>query len=127
MNNMKFLLVICLFISLHLTSVSAQTLETTPYDSIHIGEGTPVFLEFGSKSCPSCSVMGKSLFHIQEKNPDYNIKYIDVYKDKQVIAKYNISAVPLQIIYDKDGNVVYENLGLIEEEELNELFKTYKF
>ena len=124
MNSIKLFLSITVLVALHL---NAEILEHTPYDSVNIGEGNPVFLEFGAESCPSCTVMGKSLFQIQEKNPNYTIKYIDVYKDKQVLAKYNISAVPLQVIYDKNGNKVYENLGLIEEKELLELFKTHNF
>lgn len=125
---MKFLLAILIFFSLN-ASADEQTLSETAYDlaKINIGKGKPTLLQFGAKECPSCNVMGKSLYKIKEKNENYNINYINIYSDKRVIEEFNISAIPMQIIYDKSGKEVYKNVGLIKKDELDKLFKTYKF
>jgi len=127
MNNMKFL--IPLFILIALNASAEDTLKEISYNfaKINIGKGKPVFLEFGSKECPSCKIMGESLYEIKEDNPNYNINYINIYSDRRVIEKFDIQAIPMQIIYDKSGKEVYKNVGLIKKDELNKLFKTYKF
>lgn len=125
---MKNILLFCILIVLNI-NVQADTLSETNYTLAQgkIGKGNPVFLEFGAKACPSCKIMGETLYKISENNPEYDINYINIYENENVINKYKIVAIPMQVIYDEHGKEVYKNVGLVKEDTLNELFKTYKF
>jgi thioredoxin 1 len=50
-----------------------------------------------------------------------------VKNDRKVARALKVRMIPTQIIYDKEGNEVFRNIGLIGSQELLELFKTYKF
>jgi thioredoxin 1 len=104
-------------------------LKATPYKFVEmsIGKGKPFFLEIGSEGCNSCIIMSKELYAITEKHPSYNIHFIDVKNDRKVARALKVRMIPTQIIYDKEGNEVFRNIGLIGSQELLELFKTYKF
>ena len=92
-----------------------------------IGKGKPYFLEIGSEDCYGCKVMANSLSQVLQKNPQYNIHYINAKKERQVAKDLSVRMIPTQIIYDKDGVEVYRHIGIINKEELDTLFKKFMF
>jgi len=92
-----------------------------------IGQGKPYFLEVGSDSCYSCQIMGKTLYKIVQKHPEYNIHFINVKKERSVAYKLKIRMIPTQIIYDKDGKEVYRHIGVLGSIEVNGLLQNYLF
>ena len=116
---------------LYTFNLSAQnnTIEESSYNFIkmYIGHGTPFFLELGSDTCPGCKVMGKTLYKVHKEHPKYNIKYVNISKDRRVSSMLDISVIPTQIIYDKNGEEVYRHVGKISESELLKILKKYRF
>jgi thioredoxin 1 len=106
-----------------------HTLKETQYKYVEqsIGKGKPYFLEVGSDSCHSCKIMGSMLEEVKQKNPEYNIYFINVKKEREVARKLKVMMIPTQIIYDKDGKEVYRNIGVVQSDELLKLFEKYKF
>lgn len=106
-----------------------HTLKETQYKYVEqsIGKGKPYFLEVGSDSCHSCKIMGSMLEKVKQKNPEYNIYFINVKKEREVARKLKVMMIPTQIIYDKDGKEVYRNIGVLSNSELTELFNKYNF
>lgn len=104
-------------------------LKETQYKYVEqsIGKGKPYFLEVGSDSCHSCKIMGSMLEEVKQKNPEYNIYFINVKKEREVARKLKVMMIPTQIIYDKDGKEVYRNIGVVQSDELLKLFEKYKF
>lgn len=104
-------------------------LKETQYKYVEqsIGKGKPYFLEVGSDSCRSCKIMGSMLEEVKQKNPEYNIYFINVKKEREAARKLKVMMIPTQIIYDKDGKEVYRNIGVLSNSELTELFNKYNF
>ena len=104
-------------------------LRATPYKFVQkaIGKGKPHFLEVGSESCHSCKIMGKQLYRIKQKNPAYNIEFVNVKREREAAYKLQIRMIPTQIIYDAKGDEVYRHIGLLSEKELDALFIKYNF
>ena len=123
---LKLLLIAAFALNLH---AQEETIKESSYNftKINIGKGKPNFLELGSDSCHGCVVMGKTLYKVSKENPNYNIDYINISKDRSLAQSLQISMIPTQIIYDKDGKEVFRHMGVISETELLELFKTHKF
>jgi len=116
-----------------LLTLSGYATETsineTPYNfvKLNIGQGKPHFLELGSDSCPACKVMGKTLYKVKKENPNYNISYVNVSKDRSVAYSLGVQMIPTQIIYDKKGKEVYRHTGKLAEDELLEVLQMYQF
>ena len=128
MKKINLLLSFFLLLSFNL-SAQEKMIDESSYNFIkmYIGHGTPFFLELGSETCPSCKVMGKTLYKVSKKHPKYNIRYVNISKNRRVSQKLNISVIPTQIIYNKTGQEVYRHVGKLSENELLEVLKKYKF
>lgn len=124
---MKIILVL-LFTAFSLLAQEPM-LRETPYKYVKpsIGKGKPHFLEIGSDSCQSCQIMGRTLYKVKQKNPQYNIEFINVQREREAAYELGVRMIPTQIIYDKDGKEVYRHIGLIGSRELHELFQKYNF
>ena len=107
----------------------APMLKATPYKYVQsaIGKGKAHFIELGSDSCHSCQIMGRELYKVKQKNPAFNIEFINVKHERQAAYDFKIRMIPTQIIFDATGKEVYRHIGLLESKELSQLFKTYNF
>ena len=97
------------------------------YVAQSIGKGKPYFLEIGSDSCYSCQVMGRMLYKVVQKHPEYNIHFINVKKERDAAYTLQIRMIPTQIIYDKNGKEVYRHIGILSSGELRSLLQEYSF
>jgi len=104
-------------------------LKASPYEFVKtsIGKGKPYFLEIGSDSCHSCQIMGKMLYQVTQRHPEYQIHFIDVGKERQVAFDLLVRMIPTQIIYDKEGKEVYRHIGVLGGEELQKVLRDYHF
>ena len=94
------------------------------YVAQSIGKGKPYFLEVGSDSCYSCQIMGRMLYKVVQKHPEYNIHFINVKKERYAAYTLQIRMIPTQIIYDKNGTEVYRHIGILSSAKLRALLKT---
>lgn len=126
---MKLSIIMFLVLFTFETFAGEHMLKETQYKYVEqsIGKGKPYFLEVGSDSCHSCKIMGSMLEEVKQKNPEYNIYFINVKKEREAARKLKVMMIPTQIIYDKDGKEVYRNIGVVQSDELLKLFEKYKF
>ena len=97
------------------------------YVAQSIGKGKPYFLEVGSDSCYSCQVMGRMLYKVVQKHPEYNIHFINVKKERNAAYSLQVRMIPTQIIYDKNGNEVYRHIGILSTNQVKSLLHKYSF
>lgn len=97
------------------------------YVAQSIGKGKPYFLEVGSDRCYSCQKMGRLLYKVVQKNPEYNIYFINVAKNRVAARMLGIQMIPTQIIYDKNGKEVYRHIGILSTNQVNSLLQKYSF
>ena len=126
---MKLIVAVFLLFFTSMTFAEEHMIKESPYKQVQqsIGKGRPYFLEVGSDTCRSCKIMGSMLHKITQEHPEYNIYFINVKKEREAASILNIMMIPTQIIYDKEGKEVYRHIGLLSDDELTQLFTTYKF
>ncbi|NIP22555.1 MAG: thioredoxin fold domain-containing protein [Phycisphaerae bacterium] len=94
--------------SLSLTGVE----ETT-------GSNLPVLLELGSQKCPPCRRMTPILNELRDEySRKFQIKYIDVWQDREAGAKYRVKAIPTQIFLDSKGREVFRHVGFYSKRDI---------
>ena len=120
---MRYLLsTLLLFLTLNLFANEPMLRETQyQYVASSIGKGKPYFLEVGSDSCHSCQIMGKLLYKVHKKYPQYEIHFINVKKEREAAYALKIQMIPTQLIFDAQGREVYRHVGLLT---TNDLMKT---
>ena len=125
---MKFFILFLLLLNLHLIA-DEKMLQASQYKNVQmdIGKGKAIFLEVGSDYCHSCQTMGKILYKVTQKYPEYNIHFINVQEERDAAKALQVMMIPTQIIYDKNGKEVYRHIGVLDADELTELFQKYSF
>lgn len=119
---------IFVLLTMNLLAAEPMLRETSyVYVKSSIGKGKPHFVEVGSESCHSCKVMGKLLYKVKKRYPNYNINFVNVKKERQAAFDLKIRMIPTQLIFDKEGKEVYRHVGVLATDDLLALFKTYKF
>ncbi len=78
-------------------------------------------LEFGSTGCVLCKKMEPVLDEIRKSEKiKTNVVFLHIMKQENLplMKYYGISAVPMQILLDKQGNEFFRNYGFISADEL---------
>ena len=126
---MRYLVVlVLLFASVNLTAKEGHLKETS-FDVVKplIGKGKVIFLEVGSDTCIPCQKMGKLLYQAKQQHPTYSLYFVNVRKGREAAEQLKVMVIPTQIILDANGDELYRHMGLLSQEELDGLFKKYKF
>ncbi len=73
------------------------------------------FIEFGAKGCSACRKMEKVMEEIKTNNPRVKVVFYNILKTKnQSMMKYfGISAIPTQVLLDKNGKEYFRHIGYI--------------
>ena len=86
--------------------------------------GLPVLLELGGKYCPACMAMKPVLKELDQKySDDFAVAYIDANADSRAARKYNVSAIPVLIFMDKEGNKLHRYTGQMSENQIIQKWK----
>ena len=86
--------------------------QSMPTAEEKAGSGLPVLLELGSHKCPPCRQMTPILNELREEYAEkFQIRYIDVWKDRAAGTKYGVRAIPTQIFFDSKGREVFRHVG----------------
>jgi len=77
-----------------------------------VGSSLPVLLELGSHGCPPCRRMTPILNKLKaEYAGKFEIRYIDVWKNRAAGVKYGVRKIPTQIFYDSNGKELFRHVG----------------
>jgi thioredoxin 1 len=84
-----------------------------------VGSGLPVLLELGSPKCPACRQMTPILKQLKAKYAKkFEIRYIDVWKDRAAGTKYGVRAIPTQIFLDSNGREMFRHVGFYSKKDI---------
>ena len=81
----------------------------------------PAILDFHAEWCPPCKQMRPRVELLEENN--YPVRSIDVDQHPELAQRYRIEGVPTFIVVDEDGRELARKEGLIEAQELAELYR----
>ncbi|MCW3094153.1 MAG: hypothetical protein JWP81_5222 [Ferruginibacter sp.] len=77
-----------------------------------------VLVDFGAEWCPPCKKMEPVLKSLQQHYPNkFTLVKVDGSRDEEILKKYNVTALPVFIIY-RDGEQVWRRDGIADEKEL---------
>jgi thioredoxin len=77
-----------------------------------------VLVDFGAEWCPPCKIMEPVLTSLQSNNPGkFTLVKVDGGNDQDILQKYNVTALPVFIIF-KDGKQVWRKEGVATEKEI---------
>jgi thioredoxin len=77
-----------------------------------------VLVDFGAEWCPPCKTMEPVLQSLQKNNAGkFTLLKVDGGKDEAILKAYNVTALPVFIIF-KDGKEVWRKDGVAEEKEI---------
>lgn len=83
-----------------------------------INTGKPVLVDFFATWCGPCKTMAPVLKQVKDEVQDSaSIIKIDVDKNPQTAAAYQVSAVPTLILF-KNGRVLWRQSGVVPKNEL---------
>jgi len=107
-------------------SSSAKEIIQRKYNYLTNGEDFDfTFLEFSSTECAICKQMESVLEEVkQSERVNVNVVFLHIMNSDnlELMKYYGISAVPMQILLDKQGNEFFRHYGFISARALEEKF-----
>ena len=90
-----------------------------------IPKGKPLMVMVGKTKCIWCESMAPQIKEIKEQYPKTVIYYVNSDKDPLGAINQNISELPVQLFYDKNGKEVARHIGYINKKGLLEYLRNY--
>ena len=100
-------------------------LESTPFVKVlgEIPKHKKTFIEVGSEHCHACQKMGRSLYKIKRKHPNYPIFFVDVSKEHEAVYRMKVRMIPTQIVVDSAGNEIFRHIGFLDTGSVEKFFQ----
>lgn len=76
-----------------------------------------VLVDFYAVWCGPCKMLAPIVEKVVEENPEVKLLRVDVDKNEELSARYNIVSIPT-LIYFKDGNPINASVGFIPEDKV---------
>jgi thioredoxin 1 len=86
-------------------------------------DGLPRLVDLGATECKACKALAPILEELREEYAgQLTVEFIDVWKNPEAKAPYNIRMIPTQILFDRDGRELWRHEGFIAKDDLKRLF-----
>jgi thioredoxin len=90
--------------------------------NIAINSSKLVLVDFGAAWCPPCKKMEPVLQSLKNNYPDkFTLVKVDAGRDDDILKKYNVTALPVFILF-REGKQVWRKEGIADEKEIAKLF-----
>ena len=87
-------------------------------------KGMVTLLDLGATSCIPCKMMAPILEKLEKVyQGKAAIVFVDVWKNKEAVDRFKISAIPTQIFFNEKGKEVYRHMGFMNEKDIVAVLK----
>jgi thiol-disulfide isomerase/thioredoxin len=83
-------------------------------------------IKIGATWCQGCKIMGPRWKEIEVENPWLVTEFYDFDQNKEIVSKYNITAMPSFVFLDKDNNEILRLSGEVDKIKLIEVINQNK-
>lgn len=83
-------------------------------------------LEFGAKNCSACRRMETVIDEVEAQFGDnLSIQFFNITKQEglEMGKKFGVLMIPMQVLLDRKGKVVYKHIGFISTSELSNIIE----
>lgn len=82
-----------------------------------------VYDEYKYKDVQFIGVSNEDIYTLKDFSNDYDINYPILVDTKGVMENWQIRAIPTTFVLDRDGNVVFKNVGMMTAEQLENIIE----
>ena len=113
----RLLVVLLMVVVLAGCSQSEQNMPATV--EVALGSGRPMLVDLGADECVPCKLMKPILDNLTEEYAGrMDVIFIDVWKNRDQAARFNVRMIPTQIFYDESGKELYRRVGFIGKDDI---------
>lgn len=99
------------------TPEGLQVLSAAGIDSFVTAGGLSL-IEFGGKHCGPCKTMRGTLASYLAEHPELRVACVYWEEHPEAFKRFNVAAVPAQLVFDSLGNERLRNIGVWEKADL---------
>jgi len=102
------------------TWVKAQYALATdnPVDRARLS-GKPTLADFGASGCRPCEMMAPILESLRKQYQGRaNVVFVHVGEEPVLAARYQVSSIPVQVFFDRQGKEVFRHVGFFPEQQM---------
>lgn len=97
---------------------SEKDLTEIPLDQV-LNNGKPTLVDFGWRDCEPCKKMKIVLGSLEYKyRGKLNVVIVEAYNHRDLMDRYKINAIPVQILFDSSGHELVRHAGFWAEEDI---------
>ncbi len=82
-----------------------------------------VFNDFKDKDVQFIGVSNEDISTLKSFAADYDINYPILIDDKNIMAIWGIRAIPTTFVFDRDGQIVFKNVGMMTGEQIRNVIE----
>jgi thioredoxin 1 len=98
---------------------ASQPVDSTTTDQSAAPAQLPKLIDLGADKCIPCKKMAPILEALREDFAgQFEVVFIDVWKNRQAAGPYGIKLIPTQIFFDADGNELFRHEGFFSREDI---------
>jgi thioredoxin 1 len=95
-----------------------ELIKDNPVDKAR-ASGKPTVVDFGATGCKPCDMMTPVLANLKEKYAGKaNVLFVHVREEAILASRYSVTAIPIQVFFDKDGKEVFRHSGFYPQAEI---------
>jgi thioredoxin 1 len=101
------------------TAATASSKPPAAATGVTLASGRPMLLDLGADECVPCKLMKPILENLTaEYAGRMDVIFIDVWKNRDQAARFNVRMIPTQIFFDEQGKELYRRSGFIGKEDI---------
>lgn len=100
--------------------MSVLNIKNENFETVVLDSSKPVLVDFWASWCGPCKMLAPVIDEFAEDHPEFKIGKVNVDDENALTRKFRIRSVPTLIVF-KDGVEVNRAVGVLSEDELEEL------